>query len=87
MSDDELIRAHIAGVPTAPARWSNRDRAQARLATSGVSVWVLVAHRRACGDDARVAADYELSAEEYAAAMAWYRANQDAVDALVLLDS
>jgi len=62
-------------------------RADARLRMSGVPVWALVAYLGVYeGDVDQVARDFDLSEEEMAAALAFYRRNKKYVDARVLLN-
>ncbi len=52
------------------------------MADSGVSVWAVIGHLPSVGGDvAQAAADYELSPEAMAAAIAYYRRNGPAIDA------
>jgi hypothetical protein len=83
MSDQELITTHI---DLDYERYPG-GRADARLRSSGVSVWAIVAMSRIySGDLARTAEHFELSRDEMDGAMAYYRANKAYVDARVLLN-
>lgn len=62
-------------------------RADARLKVSGVNIWAIVTYLNLYdGDIDRVAREYELSPEEMAAALAYYRRNKKYVDARILLN-
>ena len=74
--DDPLIARHIEPDPLHPGP------GDVRLADSGVSVWAIIGHLAAVGGDpAKAAADYEITSEEMAAALAYYRRNRAAIDA------
>ena len=68
-------------------RWieQNPDKpweAEARIVTTGTSVWALVGYMDAADNDlGRVASDYGLSEEAVEAAMAYYRLHRQAIDA------
>ncbi len=75
-NDAELIERHIETDPYRPGP------GDVRLAESGVSVWAVIGHLPSVdGDVARAAADYELSPEAMAAALAYYREHRAALDA------
>jgi len=79
LDEDRLIAEHV------DASWG---RSQARLRASGVPVWSLVGYLRAYDGDAEpVRRAFELSPEELAAALAYYRRNRRYVDAFLLLNS
>lgn len=74
--DAALIARYIEDDPYHPGP------GDVRLTESGVSVWAVIGHLPSVGGDhARAAADYELSAEEMDAAIAYYRAYGPAIDA------
>jgi uncharacterized protein (DUF433 family) len=76
--DDEqkLIDQHVVPDP------SGRRVADARLQSSGVPVWTIVWDLRAVDGNAdQVRRDYEISAEELEAALAYYRRHRAAIDA------
>ena len=80
MSGEELIERHIGVDP-----W--RGWAEARLIRTGVSVWALIGALPASNYDLNdLAADYDLSAEEIEAAMAYYRRHRPYIDAGLLLN-
>lgn len=63
-------------------------RADARLREYGVPVWALIGQWRALdGDLEQLASDYELPREAVEAALAYYRCNQEYIDARLLLNS
>lgn len=75
---EALIERHVAEDLISPDR--------ARLTDSGVPIWVLVAYLQAAnGDPAATAAEYEISEEEMAAALAYYERHRAIVDARIVL--
>jgi uncharacterized protein (DUF433 family) len=63
-------------------------RADARLKRAGVSVWSLIGYLRAYdGDCERVREAFDLSSEEWAAALAYYEQNKAYIEARLLLNS
>ena len=79
LDEQRLIEQHI------DASWG---RADARLKRAGVSVWSLIGYLRAFeGDLERTQGAFELSAEELEAALAYYRRNQQYIDARLLLNT
>jgi uncharacterized protein (DUF433 family) len=77
-SEDELIRRHMA-----PAE-DQAAIADARLVESGVPVWALAGYAPLVDWDAeRIAADYALSVDEVAAALAYYRRHRDVIEARI----
>ena len=75
-NDAELIARHIETDPYHPGP------GDVRLVESGVSVWAVIGHLPSVnGDAAQAAADYELSPEAMAAALAYYRKHRAAIDA------
>lgn len=82
LSDDELIQQYLEPDPNTgdPAEWRLKER--------GVPVWVLIAFLKPDESNAaQVAIDYRLSAEEMAAAQAYYRRNKWIIDARNLSNS
>ena len=78
LDEDRLIAEHV------DASWG---RSRARL-QSGVPIWSLIGYLRAYdGDAEQVRRSFELSADEMAAALAYYRRNRQYVDAFLLLNS
>jgi uncharacterized protein (DUF433 family) len=78
LDDDRLIAEHV------DASWG-RSRARLR---SGVPIWSLVGYLRVYdGDAEQVRQAFELSADEMAAALAYYHRNQQYVDAFLLVNS
>jgi len=82
-SDEELIERYLDQdfdhVPS--------GRADARLRDSGVTVWEIVAFLRVYQNDQdKVAQHFDLSTEEVAAALAFYRLNQTDIDGRILLN-
>ncbi len=77
MQDDEsLIDLHIESDPFHPGP------SDVRLVESGVSVWAVIGHLPSVGGDpVKAAADYEITPEEMAAALAYYRRHRGAIDA------
>lgn len=62
--------------------------ANARLVDYGVAVWALVASLKAVNFDvAQIAADYEIPTEAVYAALAYYKRQQAAIDARLLLNA
>lgn len=62
-------------------------RADARMKRSGVSIWAIVTYLDVFdGDIEKVAWNYDLSQEEMAAALAYYRQNKKYVDVRILLN-
>lgn len=71
----ELIDRWIEQNPRKP--WE----AEARIVTTGTSVWALVGYSPAVDDDlGRIAADYGLPEEAVQAAFAYYRLHRQAID-------
>jgi uncharacterized protein (DUF433 family) len=82
MNDDELIARYIEPNPY----HSSLDAARVRQ--YGVSVWSIIAHLHAVGDDVtQVAADYDLPSEAVEAAMAYYRRHRDLIDARIVTNA
>jgi uncharacterized protein (DUF433 family) len=82
LDEEQLIEKHVD---------LNYDRyggrADARLKRSGVSIWAIVTYLDVFdGDIEKVAWSYDLSQEEMAAALAYYRQNKKYVDARILLN-
>jgi len=78
MNEDDaaLIERHIEWDPHHPGP------SDVRLSESWVPVWAVIGHLPSVGGDAeQAAADYELTAEAMAAALAYYEANRGAIDA------
>ena len=72
----ELIARYIAPDP------HHQGVAHYRLRESAISVWALVAYyETAEHDTSRVAADYDIPAEQVRAALAFYTEHADAIDA------
>ena len=62
--------------------------ADARLAESAYSVWSIIAYARAVGwDFEKVAEAYDLSTEEFAAALAYYELHREVIDAKITLNA
>lgn len=71
----ELIDRWIEQNPRKP--WE----AEARIVTTGTSVWALVGYMAAAENDlSRVAADYHLPEDAVEAALAYYRQHRQAID-------
>ncbi len=71
-----LIQREIEFDPSKPGP------ADARLIASGISIWAIVGHLLAvAGDAEQAAADYELSAEAMAAALAYLRRHRFVIEA------
>ncbi len=82
LDEQELIERHV---DMDAARYGGR--AEARLRESGVSIWAIVTYLDIYDGDAdQVARDFELSREEMAAALAYYRRNKKYVDARIILN-
>jgi uncharacterized protein (DUF433 family) len=63
-------------------------RADARLKRAGVSVWSLIGYLRAFdGDSEQARVAFALTAEEMAAALAYYQQNKSFIEARLLLNS
>ena len=77
MTDEELIQAEIETDPYHPGP------ADVRLRRSGVPVWAIIGYYQdvARGDPSVVERDYDISAREVEAALAYYRRYKDAIDA------
>lgn len=76
MDDPDLFDGHIAEDPWHPGP------GDVRLAVSWVPVWAVIGHLPSVdGNAGRAAADYDLSPEAMAAALAYYRAHREAIDA------
>lgn len=81
--DDRLIKRYV---DLDTDRYA-AGRADARLRDSGVSVWAIVGHLRAIGDDIDQAArDYHLPRQAIEAALAYYRQNRELIDARLLMN-
>lgn len=82
MSDNDLIARHIELDPLRP--WPG----EAILSNSGVPVWAIVGHFRATGLDlAAVAREYDVSEEEVAAALSYYRSHSSDIDARLAMNA
>jgi uncharacterized protein (DUF433 family) len=80
LTDDELIERYIATLG------SDQVSSEARLAESGISVWVLMwALRRGNGNISVVAREHSLSSEAVEAAIAYYLRHRRVIDAQVVL--
>ncbi|MBI4493031.1 MAG: DUF433 domain-containing protein [Chloroflexi bacterium] len=78
IGDEQLIARWIEPHPRRP------EPARARVKGYATPVWALVAHWRAIGKELdQVARDYDLPQEAVAAAFAYYRQHQDAIDARI----
>ena len=76
MDDEALIERYVEPDPFHPGP------GDVRLVDSGVSVWAVIGHLASvAGDTAQAAADYEITPEEMAAALAYYRHHRAAIDA------
>ena len=74
--DDALIDAYVE------IDLRRSDPGEARLATYGYPVWILIDALVAADQDLlRVARDYEIPEEALRAAIAFYRRHPDAIDA------
>lgn len=72
---DTLIDRYIAQSP------DRSELDEARLKTSGVSVWAIIGYWKASGNDsAAVAAAYEIPAEAVEAALAYYEMHKVLID-------
>ena len=82
-SDQQLVERYIdQEVERYPS-----GRADARLRESGISVWAIVAFLRVYDNDRRkVAEHFDLSREDVAAALAYYRLNKPHIDARITLN-
>ena len=75
MDEDQLIDMWIQPDPARPGV------EEARIAKYGVPVWAIIGHWRATGESAsQVEKDYEIPAEAVAAALAYYRRHQAALE-------
>jgi uncharacterized protein (DUF433 family) len=75
IADADLIAGHIESDPYHPGL------GEARLIASGVSVWAVIGHLVSVdGNIDQAAADYDLSPDEMAAALAYYRLHRTAID-------
>lgn len=80
-TDDALIARHIESDPL------DLGVSEAQIAGHGVSVWALVAHLGAVGNDAvRAAADYGLERDAVEAAIRYYCAHRELIDARIALN-
>jgi len=80
-TDRQLIEAYIDLNPRRPSE----DRAE--LKDFGIEVWALVAYYQdaAQGDIDAVARAYEIPREAVEAALAYYRAHREAIDARMII--
>lgn len=61
--------------------------AEAQIVDHGVSVWALIAHLRAVGDDTvQAAADYGIDLDAVEAAVRFYCRHRDVIDARIALN-
>lgn len=75
MKDDALIGRYLEMAPRRPSP------AEALLRNSGVPIWALVGHYLAVDRDRYVVAhDYDISLDEVAAAVAYYRRHRQVID-------
>ncbi len=76
MKDEALISQYVEMEPRRPSP------AEARLRDSGVPIWAVVGHYLAVDRDLyAVAHDYDISFDEVAAAVAYYRRHRQVIDA------
>lgn len=74
-AEDELIAHYIQENPYKPGR------ANARLVESGMAVWAFIGRLEAENwDEAQIAQNYELSAAQVRAAIAFYRRYKEIID-------
>lgn len=82
VTDLDVIASYVEEDPRRPGP------VRARLRTSGVEVWVLVAQLpAAAGDVAQLAAAYDLPREAVEAALAYYRSHKELIDAQIALNA
>jgi uncharacterized protein (DUF433 family) len=81
LTDRELIARHVLFAPRRPS--------DARLAETGVGVWIIVEYLRDVvdGDIRQAAADYDLPVDSVRAALAFYRLHPAPIDARILLNA
>ena len=81
LMDEPLIERFV--------RFDPRRPSEARLAETGVAVWVIVEYVRdvLAGDLDRAAQDYDLSVDAVRASLAFYRYYPAEIDARLLLNN